>query len=256
MFDNNDFEQLAKLENKDKPFDKYILSGVLIFIVIIILFLFYSMQQNSQQIADSHDVLLSEIADLKKTNHVNLDNKNNIKQTNVESKSLIKIDNNKISIISSKVSLRVLLQEFAKKFNLNLLIPKSVDGNIALSLQNISWNDAFDNILKSNNLSSVYKDNIISISPEIKLNKQIQIEARMVRINLHYVNDLGINWNLEELSLGNLMFSKELNSKLIDPKLSLYENQGILETLSNPRIIVSENKPARIEQGQVFLIKK
>jgi type IV pilus assembly protein PilQ len=91
---------------------------------------------------------------------------------------------------------------------------------------------------------------------------QVLIEARLIKIGEHLKKELGLKWGLAEPSdqqkkqvlqpsLGSGMDWIRLpKDRLIHLELAALEQEGLIETISRPRLMTVNKKAAHIEQGQ------
>jgi type IV pilus assembly protein PilQ len=126
----------------------------------------------------------------------------------------------------------------------------------------VSWNNAL--IIKDN------KDNVDRIVKIIKEHDvaptQIQIEARIVVAESTFARDLGIKWSAalndrpsvagavteSVASAGTLRFilGTAADAFWLDAELSAKEAEGLLKTISHPKVVTSDNQKAKISQGE------
>ncbi len=132
----------------------------------------------------------------------------------------------------------------------------------------VKWNKAL--VIKDT------RQNVESIVRLIKEHdippKQVQIEARIVQANTSFSKELGIQWNASyntrvggrdvsanptinlprSSSTGgtmNLLIGTAADSLNLDLTLAALEGQGRGKIISNPKVVTSENRLARISQG-------
>jgi type IV pilus assembly protein PilQ len=102
--------------------------------------------------------------------------------------------------------------------------------------------------------------------------QQVQIEARIVQANSDFSKDLGVQWAASyKTTIGGtpaaisgdvnagllagtgtlgILIGSAADSFKLDLTLSALERQGKGKIISNPKVITSDNRPARITQGQ------
>ncbi len=102
------------------------------------------------------------------------------------------------------VSIKTLLQIIAKNSGINFIISDSVKGNMDLSLQKVSWQQALNVVLRANGLDSRQVDNVMIIAPieELAANdiKRLTAKQQManltppdsVIIHLHFANAIDL----------------------------------------------------------------
>lgn len=84
------------------------------------------------------------------------------------------------------ISIRDLLQLIAKNSGLNFIISDSVKGNMSLSLQNVTWQQALSVVMRANGLDSRRYDNVLFIAPieELATNDAKRFQAEQQLSNL------------------------------------------------------------------------
>jgi type IV pilus assembly protein PilQ len=138
------------------------------------------------------------------------------------------------------------------------------------TITQVSWTNAL--IIKDN------KDNVERIVRVVKEHDiapiQVQIEARIVVAEDTFSRDLGIKWNamLQDRikgiqrdtsvagavaesvagATGTLRFilGSAADAFWLDGELSAKERDGLLKTISHPKVVTSDNQKARIAQGE------
>ncbi|MBF0331033.1 MAG: secretin and TonB N-terminal domain-containing protein [Candidatus Omnitrophica bacterium] len=74
-----------------------------------------------------------------------------------------------VSLDYTNANLTTVLKSLAYSYNLNIIIGKDVTGKVSAQLKNISLDDAFDAILKSNGYGYYRKENVVYIIPEAEM---------------------------------------------------------------------------------------
>lgn len=94
--------------------------------------------------------------------------------------------NGKLSFYFQNIELKSLLQLIAKNSGLNFVISDAVKGNITLNLQNVTWQEALDVVLKARGLASRRTGNIVYISTieEITANEAKKLQSEQALTNL------------------------------------------------------------------------
>lgn len=72
---------------------------------------------------------------------------------------------NSLSFDFQDVSVKTLLQIIAKNSGVNFVISDSVKGNMSLSLQKVTWQQALDVVLRANGLDSRRYNNVLIVAP-------------------------------------------------------------------------------------------
>jgi type IV pilus assembly protein PilQ len=83
----------------------------------------------------------------------------------------------RISMSFQDIETRALLQILADTSGQNIIVSKSVTGNIALRLTNVPWDQALDIVLKTEGLDKRKQDNVIIIGPAEELAAREKAEA-------------------------------------------------------------------------------
>lgn len=135
-------------------------------------------------------------------------------------------------------------------------------------LTKVEWNNAL--IIRDT------KDNVAGIVKLIREHdvppEQVQIEARIVQANTSFSKDLGIQWTASYnntiggrqagvtgsvspgLPIGGgslaILVGSVTDSFRLDMTLAALEKEGKGKIISNPKVITSDNRPAKITQGQ------
>lgn len=164
-----------------------------------------------------------------------------------------KPQNNKLSFYFQNIEVRALLQLIAKNSGLNFIISDSVKGNVTLNLQNVTWQQGLDVILKSHGLASRRVGNVIYISTleDITSNesKMLQSEQNISSLvpltsrilHLKYANAVDVA-SLLKGAQGSLLTSRgevavdaRTNSLIVrDTKASLAEIGNEIRVLDIP----------------------
>ena len=85
--------------------------------------------------------------------------------------------NKKISLKFQNISVRSLLQIMAKFVKMNLVINDAVDGDIAINLDNVPWEEALHIVLISKGLGKRQLNDILYIAPMTEIAQQDEKEA-------------------------------------------------------------------------------
>jgi type IV pilus assembly protein PilQ len=98
----------------------------------------------------------------------------------------LKTHHGRLSFYFQNIEVRALLQLIAKNSGLNFIISDTVKGNITLNLQNVTWQQAFNVVLKSHGLTSRRTGNVIYVSTldDITTNEAKQLQADQAISNL------------------------------------------------------------------------
>ncbi|MFZ2315051.1 MAG: type IV pilus secretin PilQ [Gammaproteobacteria bacterium] len=96
------------------------------------------------------------------------------------------VDSKKLSFQFQKIDIRVLLQLIAKSSGRNFIIGDAVKGTVTLSLEDVTWRQALNIVLKTHALASRQVGNVIFISTieEITNNETKQLQSEETIANL------------------------------------------------------------------------
>jgi type IV pilus assembly protein PilQ len=104
------------------------------------------------------------------------------------------------------------LAKFSKK---NVVIDQTIQGDLSIHLQQVSWTKALDVILRSHNLSQRIDDNIIYIAPTDEIAKQEKMEETSVDDSPLTIKLFQLNY-AKASDIANLLMSKE--QSLLSPR--------------------------------------
>lgn len=92
----------------------------------------------------------------------------------------------KLSFYFQNIEVKSLLQLIAKNSGLNFIISDAIKGNITLNLQNVTWEQALNVVLKAQGLASRQIGNIIYVSTveEISGNEAKQMQSQLAITNI------------------------------------------------------------------------
>ena len=124
----------------------------------------------------------------------------------------------RISLSFQSVDVRALLQIIADVAGTNMVVSDTVNGQIAMRLQNVPWDQALDIILRTKGLAMRRQGNVMLVAPveEIAARERAEAEADKQKVELAPLHSEIIQINYAKAAdLGNLMKSKQ-NSILSD----------------------------------------
>ncbi len=124
----------------------------------------------------------------------------------------------RISLSFQSVDIRSLLQIIADVAGTNMVVSDSVNGQIAMRLQNVPWDQALDIILRTKGLGLRQQGNVMLVAPleELAQREKVELEAEKQKIQLAPLRSELIQVNYAKASsLAALLKSKE-NSLLSD----------------------------------------
>jgi type IV pilus assembly protein PilQ len=124
----------------------------------------------------------------------------------------------RISLSFQSVDVRALLQIIADVAGTNMVVSDTVNGQIAMRLQNVPWDQALDIILRTKGLAMRRQGNVMLVAPveEIAARERAEAEADKQKIELAPLHSEILQINYAKASdLGTLMKNKQ-NSILSD----------------------------------------
>jgi len=80
--------------------------------------------------------------------------------------------------------------------------------------------------------------------------KQVLISVKIIKSNLSLKNQLGVKFNTNFIINAAYNIAKIADTNLLNIELSALEEEGLVETISNPKLITTNLKSATISQGQ------
>ena len=127
----------------------------------------------------------------------------------------------KISFNFQNVSIRAVLQLLAEFAKMNLVVSESVNGNVALRLDAVPWDEALDIVLRSQGLDKRIEGNILYVAPssEMAAQEQHRFEAQQrieqaAPLVTEYVQ---INY-AKAADVAKLIFSEEHGNSLLSDR--------------------------------------
>jgi len=126
----------------------------------------------------------------------------------------------RISLSFQSVEIRSLLQIIADVAGTNMVVSDSVNGDIAMRLQNVPWDQALDIILKSKGLGVRRQGNVMMVAPvgEIAAREKAELEAQNQAVQLAPLRSEIIQVNYAKAS--------DLKSLITSDKSSLMSDRG------------------------------
>jgi len=117
----------------------------------------------------------------------------------------------RISLSFQSVDIRSLLQIIADVAGTNMIVSDSVNGQIAMRLQNVPWDQALDIILRTKGLGMRRQGNVMLVAPveEIAARERAEAEAEKQKVQLSPLHSEIIQINYAKASdLGNIIRNK------------------------------------------------
>ncbi|MEN8665397.1 MAG: type IV pilus secretin PilQ family protein, partial [Polycyclovorans sp.] len=92
----------------------------------------------------------------------------------------------RISLSFQSIDVRSLLQIIADVAGANMVISDSVSGDVAMRLQNVPWDQALDNILRTRGLAIRQQGNVMLVAPleEVAAREQAELESAAQKVQL------------------------------------------------------------------------
>lgn len=126
----------------------------------------------------------------------------------------------RISLSFQSVEIRSLLQIIADVAGTNMVVSDSVNGDIAMRLQNVPWDQALDIILRSKGLGMRRQGNVMMVAPiaEIAAREKAELEAQNQAVQLAPLRS--------EIIQVNYAKAADLKSLITSEKSSLLSDRG------------------------------
>lgn len=126
----------------------------------------------------------------------------------------------RISLSFQSVEIRSLLQIIADVAGTNMVVSDSVNGDLAMRLQNVPWDQALDIILKSKGLGMRRQGNVMMVAPvaEIAAREKAELEAQNQAVQLAPLRS--------EIIQVNYAKAADLKSLITSEKSSLLSDRG------------------------------
>jgi type IV pilus assembly protein PilQ len=119
-----------------------------------------------------------------------------------ELKTKPKYTGERISLNFQNVDVRALLQIIADVAGVNMVVSDSVQGSVAMRLQNVPWDQALDIILTTKNLGKQQEGNVVLVAPaaEIAAREKAALEAEAAKVVLEPLRSEVIQINFAKAS--------------------------------------------------------
>lgn len=124
----------------------------------------------------------------------------------------------RISLSFQSVEIRSLLQIIADVAGTNMVVSDSVNGDIAMRLQNVPWDQALDIILRTKGLGMRRQGNVMMVAPvaEIAAREKAELEAQNQSVQLAPLRSEIIQVNYAKASDLRALITSEKSSLLSD----------------------------------------
>lgn len=147
-----------------------------------------------------------------------------------------------ISVDFPDEDVRTILRNVAGLFDLNLVIPDTLQGRTSLKLRNVTWPQVFEVVLDPLGFTHVADRNIIRIRSKAEL-AQEPVETRVYMINYARANELttSIQPLIESAAGGRIQVDRRTNALVITERPSrMKQIEAIIERLdrANPQVMI------------------
>jgi len=126
--------------------------------------------------------------------------------------------NNLITLDVKELDLKDVLKIISQASGLNIIMDNDVKAKISITLTDVPWQTALENVLKINELTYKIHDNIIRIMTQATLRKEEEtspISTRILTLNFAKAADLQQSLNKILSSRGNIQINVNTNSLII-----------------------------------------
>jgi type IV pilus assembly protein PilQ len=160
-----------------------------------------------------------------------------------------------ISVDFPDEDVRTILRNVAGLFDLNLVIPDTLQGRTSLKLRNVTWPQVFEVVLDPLGFTHVADRNIIRIRSKAEL-AQEPVETRVYMINYARANELttSIQPLIESAAGGRIQVDRRTNALVITERPSrMKQIEAIIERLdrANPQVMIqSKFVEVRLNDGK------
>lgn len=137
-----------------------------------------------------------------------------------------------LSLDFNDVPISDILQSLAEQANKNLIMPDKVAGNVTLHLRHVTWNDAFNTLLRLKNLTVQQQDNILIVTSNTQA-PSTALGSMVIKINYAKAADLA------GLLKGANVLSKQGNISA-DPRTNRLWVQDQLQQLKEARQFITQ----------------
>lgn len=148
----------------------------------------------------------------------------------------------RISLNFQDIKLRALLQIIADVGHVNMVVSDSVQGSMALRLDNVPWDQALDIILQTQGLGKTRQGNVIMVAPlkELAARRQAELSADKEQQKLTPLQSAVIQINYAK--------AKDLATLLKSPQNSLLSDRGKVSVDERTNTLLLRDTPSRIAQ--------
>ncbi len=126
--------------------------------------------------------------------------------------------NNLITLDVKELELKDILKIISQASGLNIVIDNDVKAKVSITLTDVPWQIALDNVLKINELTYKKHDNIIRIMTQTTLKKEedtMPVSTKIITLNFAKATDLQLSLNKILSSRGNIQINVNTNSLIV-----------------------------------------
>jgi len=155
-----------------------------------------------------------------------------------------KTENNLITLDVKELDLKDVLKIISQASGLNIVIDNDVKAKVSITLTDVPWQTALDNVLKINELTYKKQGNIIRILTQSTLKKEedtMPVSTKIITLNFAKAADLQASLNKILSSRGNIQINVNTNSLIVTDTPDILAK---IEELSNsldirtPQVII------------------
>jgi type IV pilus assembly protein PilQ len=150
---------------------------------------------------------------------------------------------NRLTLDFKDIPVRDILQILANIHHTNIVISDKVQGNISVHLAHVSWQQAFNVILKEQNLGVQKTDSILMVSPLTDIAEQQEMQENLDNLALLHACIIPLHYTKAE-TVANLI--KNQNK-------SLLSSRGNISADARTNKLWVEDVPSKLEQIQQFV---
>ena len=152
--------------------------------------------------------------------------------------------NNLITLDFKDVDLKDALKIVTQASGFNIVMDNDVKATVTITLKDVTWQTALDNILKTNGLTYRFDGNIIRITTLETVKKEedtLPLTTKIIRLNFAKVQDLQTSFSKIISTRGNIQTNINTNSLIItDTPAALDKLEGLARSLDvrTPQVMI------------------
>jgi type IV pilus assembly protein PilQ len=159
----------------------------------------------------------------------------------------------KISFDFIDADIKNVLRVFAEVAKKNMVIAEDVKGKVTIKLQDVSYDEAFDVILRINDLVKVEEENIVRITTAKKINEE---RERSAKERLEFLKEKETKQKLEEEFITETVFVNYADILDVEKMIRGETSSGAgEETLAGRPVVVEKAKGLLSANGVITLVK-